>query len=68
MTFTDDDLDTLKRALTDASDYRRDGGEECVDCEDLDDDERLCEDHQGDQDLADEYDALLDRINQEDTP
>lgn len=52
---SDEQFETLTRALGDAADYRN-GGEECVDCDELE--PELCEDHKGDAALATSYNEL----------
>lgn len=59
-TVGDVDVAMLLRALTDAIDYRNNGGDECGDCADDD----LCEDHAGDEALADSYSTLFDQITE----
>lgn len=62
--FNTTDAATLLNALEDAFEYRTDGGgpEGCGDCTHDD----LCEDHQNDLELGNQYSALFDRFHSPD--
>lgn len=64
ITLDSDDTATLIDGLTDAIDYRLDGGGDgCGDCTH----DELCEDHRADGQRADRYQALLDKVRKEST-